>query len=79
MKGIERLTRKRKGRMTTIFLAKWPKGSLARRAMLMRARVRRPKRRKEEGCELTPTRIKEKKTMIFALASRWWIGLSTPL
>jgi hypothetical protein len=38
--------------------------------MPMRARARRPKRTKEVGEELTPIKIKLKKTMILALASR---------
>jgi len=67
---MDRVTRKRKGRMTTIFFAKWVRGSLARRAMLIRAKARRLKRRKEDGRVLTPTRIRERKTMIFALASK---------
>jgi hypothetical protein len=79
MKGIERVTRKRKGRMTKTFFVRWPRGSLARRAMPIRVSAKRAKRRKEVGGQLTPTNIKVKKTMIFALASRWWIGLSIPL
>jgi hypothetical protein len=71
MKGMEMVTTKRKGRMTRTFLSKWPKGSLAKRAMPMRAMAKRLKRRKEVGGELTPIKIKVKKTMIFALASRW--------
>jgi hypothetical protein len=39
--------------------------------MPMRAMAKRLKRRKEVGGELTPIKIKVKKTMIFALASRW--------
>jgi hypothetical protein len=76
MNGIERATTKRKGRTTRTFLSKWPKGSRARSAMLMSALAKRLKRRKEVGGELTPIKINVKKTMIFALASRWWIGLS---
>jgi hypothetical protein len=71
MNGMEMVTTKRKGRMTKTFLSKWPKGSLAKRAMLIRVIARRLKRRKEVGGELTPIKIKVKKTMIFALASRW--------
>jgi hypothetical protein len=76
MKGMDTVTTKRKGRMTKTFLSKWPKGSLAKRAMPIRVTARRLKRRKEVGGELTPIKIKVKKTMIFALASRWWMGLS---
>jgi hypothetical protein len=71
MNGMEMVTTKRKGRMTKTFLSKWPKGSLAKRAMPIRVIARRLKRRKEVGGELTPIKIKVKKTMIFALASRW--------
>jgi hypothetical protein len=71
MNGIERATTKRNGRTTRTFLSKWPKGSRAKRAMLMSAMVKRLKRRKDVGGELTPTKINVKKTMIFALASRW--------
>ena len=71
MKGIEMVTRKRKGRMTRTSLARWPNGSLAQRAILIRTIAKKPKRRKEFGCELTLTSISVKKTMIFALASRW--------
>jgi hypothetical protein len=71
MKGMEIVTMMRKGRMTRTFLSKWPRGSRAERAMLMRAIAKRLKRRKEVGGELTPIKIKVKKTMIFALASRW--------
>jgi hypothetical protein len=71
MKGMEMVTTKRKGRMTRTFLSKWPKGSRAKRAMPIRAMAKRLKRRKEVGGELTPIKIKVKKTMIFALASRW--------
>jgi hypothetical protein len=39
--------------------------------MPIRVIARRLKRRKEVGGELTPIKIKVKKTMIFALASRW--------
>jgi hypothetical protein len=38
--------------------------------MPMRAMARRPKRKKEVGGELTPIKMKVKKTMILALASR---------
>jgi hypothetical protein len=71
MKGMEIVTTKRKGRMTRTFLSKWPMGSRAKRAMPMSAMAKRLKRRKAVGGELTPIRIKVKKTMIFALASRW--------
>jgi hypothetical protein len=71
MNGIERATTKRNGRMTRTFLSKWPKGSRAKAAMRMRPKARRPKRRKEVGGELTPIKMNVKKTMIFALASRW--------
>jgi hypothetical protein len=71
MNGIEMATTKRKGRMTSTFFAKWPRGSRAKRAMPMSPIAKKPKRRREVGGELTPTSIKEKKTMIFALASRW--------
>jgi len=37
----------------------------------MSAMAKRLKRRKEVGGELTPIKINVKKTMIFALASRW--------
>jgi hypothetical protein len=76
MNGIERVTTKRKGRTTRTFLSRWPNGSRAETAIPMRPKAKRPKRRKEVGGELTPTKINVKKTMIFALASRWWIGLS---
>jgi hypothetical protein len=76
MKGMEIVTMKRKGRMTKTFFSKWPKGSRARKAMPISAMAKRLKRRKAVGGELTPIRIKVKKTMIFALASRWWMGLS---
>jgi hypothetical protein len=79
IKGIEIVTRKIKGRMTRIFFVKWPRGSLARRATPISVRVKRPKTRKELGGQLTLTNIRVKKTRIFALASRWWIGLSIPL
>jgi hypothetical protein len=69
--GMEIVTIKRKGRTTKTFLSKWPKGSRAKSAMPMRAAAKRLKRRKEVGGELTPIKIKLKKTMIFALASRW--------
>jgi len=39
--------------------------------MLMRVMAERLKRRKEVGGELTPIKINVKKTMIFALTSRW--------
>jgi hypothetical protein len=71
MNGMEIVTIKRKGRTTRTFLSKWPKGSRAKRAMPMRAVAKRLKRKKEVGGELTPIKIKVKKTMIFALASRW--------
>jgi hypothetical protein len=71
MNGIERVTTRRKGRTTRTFLSKWPKGSRAKRAMLMSAMAKRLKRRKEVGGELTPIKVNVKKTMIFALASRW--------
>jgi hypothetical protein len=79
MNGMEIATTKRKGRMTSTFFVKWPKGSRAIRAIPMRASANRPKKRREVGGELTPIKIKVKKTMIFALASRWWIGLSVLL
>jgi hypothetical protein len=79
MKGIEILTRKRKGRMTRIFFVRWPKGSFARRATPISVAAKRPKRKKALGGQLTPTNMRVKKTRIFALASRWWIGLSIPL
>jgi hypothetical protein len=71
MNGMEIVTIKRKGRTTKTFLSKWPKGSRAKRAMPMRTAAKRLKRKKEVGGELTPIKIKLKKTMIFALASRW--------
>jgi hypothetical protein len=71
MNGIERETTKTNGRTTKTFLSKWPKGSRAKRAMPIRAKAKRLKRKKEVGGELTPIRINVKKTMIFALASRW--------
>jgi hypothetical protein len=71
MNGMDTVTTKRKGRMTKTFLSKWPKGSLAKRAMPIRVIARRLKRRKEVGGELTPIKIKVKKTIIFVLASRW--------
>jgi hypothetical protein len=70
MNGMDRTTKKRKGRMTKTFLAKWIKGSLAKSAMPTRTNAKRPKRRKEMGGELTPTNMMVKKTRIFALASR---------
>jgi hypothetical protein len=79
MKGIEMVTRKRNGRITSTFFTKWPKGSFAKRAMPTSPIARRRKRKKDLGGELTPTSIRVKKTMIFALASRWWMGLSIPL
>jgi hypothetical protein len=71
MKGMEIATTKRKGRMAKTFLSKWTKRSLAKRAMPIGVIARRLKRRKEVGGELAPIRIKVKKTIIFALASRW--------
>jgi hypothetical protein len=71
MKGIERATTKRKGRTTTTFLSKWPKGSRATTAMAISPSAKTLRRRKEVGGELTPIRINVKKTMIFALASKW--------
>jgi hypothetical protein len=47
--------------------------------MTTRHAAKRAKRENEEGGELTPTKMKAKKTMIFALASRRWIGLSIRL
>ena len=76
MNGMDTVTTKRKGRITKTFLSKWPKGSLAKRAMPIRMIAKRLKRRKEVGGELTPIKINVKKTMIFARASRWWMGLS---
>jgi hypothetical protein len=67
---MEMVTTKRKGRMTRAFFNRCPMGSLAKRAMLIRAVAKIAKKRKEAGGELTPTNIKLKKTMIFALASR---------
>jgi hypothetical protein len=69
IKGIERVTRKRKGRMTRTSLIKCLRGSLAKRAIAIKANAKRPKRRNELGGELTPMRIKVKKTMILTLAS----------
>jgi hypothetical protein len=67
---MEMATTNRKGRMMRTFFTKCPKGSFAERAIAMRTKAKKPKRRKEVGGELTPINIKVKKTMIFALASR---------
>jgi len=70
MNGMEMATTNRKGRMIRTFFARWPKGSFAKRATPIRTNIKRLKRRREVGGELTPINIKVKKTMIFALASR---------
>jgi hypothetical protein len=76
---MERLTRKRKGRMTTIFFANWPKGSLARRAMLTRARVRKAKEEKGGGLRTDADQNQREEDNDLCPGVRWWIGLSTPL
>jgi hypothetical protein len=78
MKGTERATKnERKGLRT--FLPRCPRGRRAARAMLTRPTASRPKTGNEEGGVLTPTRMKVRKTMIFARASRRWTTLSMRL
>jgi len=79
MKGIETATKNRKGRMIKTFFTICPKGNRATRVIVTSPMANRAKRENEEGGELTPTKMKVKKTIIFALASRRWIGLSIRL
>ena len=79
IKGIERTTKNRKGRMMHTFFTICPKGSRATRVIVTSPTLKQAKRENDVGGELTPTKMKVKKTMIFALASRRWMGLSIPL
>jgi hypothetical protein len=79
IKGTERATKNKKGRTMSTFFSICPKGNRATRVIVTSPTANRAKRENEEGGELTPTKMKVKKTMIFALASRRWIGLSIRL
>ena len=70
IKGIERATKNKKGRIMSTFFSICPKGSRATRVIVTSPTANRAKRENEEGGELTPTKIKAKKTTTFAFASR---------